>query len=61
MIESINEKFSGFFSSMESVGEVDLHVENEVWLSCHLEEYRIHISIHLSLKYWLSNKLSFRL
>ncbi|OXB72616.1 UNVERIFIED_CONTAM: hypothetical protein H355_016385 [Colinus virginianus] len=29
MIESINEKFSGFFSSMESVGEVDLHVENE--------------------------------
>ncbi|XP_021236261.1 structural maintenance of chromosomes protein 5 [Numida meleagris] len=44
MIESINEKFSGFFSSMESVGEVDLHVENE-------EEYdkygiRIRVKFH---------------
>lgn len=45
MVESINEKFSGFFSSMESVGEVDLHVENEVWLSFHLEEYRIRLVI----------------
>uniref|UniRef100_G1N298 Structural maintenance of chromosomes protein 5 n=1 Tax=Meleagris gallopavo TaxID=9103 RepID=G1N298_MELGA len=44
MIESVNEKFSGFFSSMESVGEVDLHVENE-------EEYdkygiRIRVKFH---------------
>uniref|UniRef100_A0A8C2T557 Structural maintenance of chromosomes protein 5 n=1 Tax=Coturnix japonica TaxID=93934 RepID=A0A8C2T557_COTJA len=44
MIESINEKFSAFFSSMESVGEVDLHVENE-------EEYdkygiRIRVKFH---------------
>ncbi|NXY42891.1 SMC5 protein, partial [Ceuthmochares aereus] len=29
MIEQINEKFSSFFSSMQCVGEVDLHVENE--------------------------------
>lgn len=30
MIEQINEKFSKFFSSMQCVGEVDLHMENEV-------------------------------
>ncbi|XP_063035727.1 structural maintenance of chromosomes protein 5 isoform X4 [Melospiza melodia melodia] len=29
MIEQINEKFSKFFSSMQCVGEVDLHKENE--------------------------------
>ncbi|XP_009694702.1 PREDICTED: structural maintenance of chromosomes protein 5, partial [Cariama cristata] len=29
LIEQINEKFSNFFSSMQCVGEVDLHVENE--------------------------------
>ncbi|NWR38705.1 SMC5 protein, partial [Tachuris rubrigastra] len=29
MIEKINAKFSNFFSSMQCVGEVDLHVENE--------------------------------
>ncbi|XP_027508334.1 structural maintenance of chromosomes protein 5 isoform X1 [Corapipo altera] len=29
MIEQINAKFSKFFSSMQCVGEVDLHVENE--------------------------------
>ncbi|XP_035166732.1 structural maintenance of chromosomes protein 5 isoform X2 [Oxyura jamaicensis] len=29
LIEKINEKFSNFFSSMQCVGEVDLHVENE--------------------------------
>lgn len=32
MIEQINGKFSKFFSSMQCVGEVDLHMENEVWL-----------------------------
>ncbi|NXX12678.1 SMC5 protein, partial [Podargus strigoides] len=30
MIEQINEKFSNFFNSMQCVGEIDLHVENEV-------------------------------
>lgn len=30
MIEQINGKFSKFFSSMQCVGEVDLHMENEV-------------------------------
>ncbi|XP_069633135.1 structural maintenance of chromosomes protein 5 isoform X3 [Haliaeetus albicilla] len=29
LIEQINGKFSNFFSSMQCVGEVDLHVENE--------------------------------
>ncbi|KFO70159.1 Structural maintenance of chromosomes protein 5, partial [Cuculus canorus] len=29
LIEQINDKFSNFFSSMQCVGEVDLHVENE--------------------------------
>ncbi|NXU88767.1 SMC5 protein, partial [Xiphorhynchus elegans] len=46
MIEQINEKFSKFFSSMQCVGEVDLHVENE-------EEYdkygiRIRVKFHSS-------------
>ncbi|NXL66902.1 SMC5 protein, partial [Chordeiles acutipennis] len=44
LIEQINEKFSNFFSSMQCVGEVDLHVENE-------EEYdkygiRIRVKFH---------------
>lgn len=30
MIEQVNGKFSKFFSSMQCVGEVDLHMENEV-------------------------------
>lgn len=29
LVEKINEQFSGFFSSMQCVGEVDLHAENE--------------------------------
>ncbi|XP_033019770.1 structural maintenance of chromosomes protein 5 isoform X1 [Lacerta agilis] len=29
LVEQINEKFSGFFSSMQCAGEVDLHTENE--------------------------------
>ncbi|PIO35568.1 hypothetical protein AB205_0217800 [Aquarana catesbeiana] len=29
LVEKINEQFSGFFSSMQCVGEVDLHTENE--------------------------------
>uniref|UniRef100_A0A674GFH6 Structural maintenance of chromosomes protein 5 n=1 Tax=Taeniopygia guttata TaxID=59729 RepID=A0A674GFH6_TAEGU len=46
MIEQINEKFSKFFSSMQCVGEVDLHMENE-------EEYekygiRIRVKFHSS-------------
>ncbi|KAJ7427663.1 Structural maintenance of chromosomes protein 5 [Willisornis vidua] len=46
MIEQINEKFSKFFSSMQCVGEVDLHAENE-------EEYdkygiRIRVKFHSS-------------
>ncbi|XP_061873790.1 structural maintenance of chromosomes protein 5 isoform X2 [Colius striatus] len=46
LIEKINEKFSNFFSSMQCVGEVDLHVENE-------EEYdkygiRIRVKFHSS-------------
>ncbi|CAN8220491.1 unnamed protein product [Coccothraustes coccothraustes] len=46
MIEQINEKFSKFFSSMQCVGEVDLHTENE-------EEYekygiRIRVKFHSS-------------
>uniref|UniRef100_A0A8C3K9E9 Structural maintenance of chromosomes protein 5 n=1 Tax=Calidris pygmaea TaxID=425635 RepID=A0A8C3K9E9_9CHAR len=46
LIEQINEKFSNFFSSMQCVGEVDLHVENE-------EEYdkygiRIRVKFHSS-------------
>ncbi|KAK2513862.1 Smc5 [Columba guinea] len=46
LIEQINEKFSSFFSSMQCVGEVDLHVENE-------EEYdkygiRIRVKFHSS-------------
>ncbi|NXU11728.1 SMC5 protein, partial [Pardalotus punctatus] len=46
MIEQINGKFSKFFSSMQCVGEVDLHVENE-------EEYekygiRIRVKFHSS-------------
>ncbi|NWV35112.1 SMC5 protein, partial [Grantiella picta] len=46
MIEKINGKFSKFFSSMQCVGEVDLHVENE-------EEYekygiRIRVKFHSS-------------
>ncbi|KAM3655722.1 structural maintenance of chromosomes protein 5 isoform 2-T2 [Ammospiza maritima maritima] len=46
MIEQINEKFSKFFSSMQCVGEVDLHKENE-------EEYekygiRIRVKFHSS-------------
>ncbi|NXK89107.1 SMC5 protein, partial [Formicarius rufipectus] len=46
MIEQINEKFSKFFSSMQCVGEVDLHVENE-------DEYdkygiRIRVKFHSS-------------
>ncbi|NXO62615.1 SMC5 protein, partial [Phainopepla nitens] len=46
MIEKINEKFSKFFSSMQCVGEVDLHMENE-------EEYekygiRIRVKFHSS-------------
>ncbi|NWT05556.1 SMC5 protein, partial [Mionectes macconnelli] len=44
MIEQINAKFSKFFSSMQCVGEVDLHAENE-------EEYdkygiRIRVKFH---------------
>ncbi|NWS13743.1 SMC5 protein, partial [Pachyramphus minor] len=44
MIEQINDKFSKFFSSMQCVGEVDLHAENE-------EEYdkygiRIRVKFH---------------
>ncbi|KAM9262009.1 structural maintenance of chromosomes protein 5 [Morus bassanus] len=44
LIEKINERFSNFFSSMQCVGEVDLHVENE-------EEYdkygiRIRVKFH---------------
>ncbi|NXR75754.1 SMC5 protein, partial [Pycnonotus jocosus] len=46
MIEQINGKFSRFFSSMQCVGEVDLHMENE-------EEYekygiRIRVKFHSS-------------
>ncbi|RLV98904.1 hypothetical protein DV515_00010284 [Chloebia gouldiae] len=46
MIEQINGKFSKFFSSMQCVGEVDLHMENE-------EEYekygiRIRVKFHSS-------------
>uniref|UniRef100_A0A8C0HS23 Structural maintenance of chromosomes protein 5 n=1 Tax=Buteo japonicus TaxID=224669 RepID=A0A8C0HS23_9AVES len=46
LIEQINGKFSNFFSSMQCVGEVDLHVENE-------EEYdkygiRIRVKFHRS-------------
>nr|XP_038025856.1 structural maintenance of chromosomes protein 5 isoform X1 [Anas platyrhynchos] len=46
LIEKINEKFSNFFSSMQCVGEVDLHVENE-------DEYdkygiRIRVKFHSS-------------
>ncbi|XP_029860320.1 structural maintenance of chromosomes protein 5 isoform X2 [Aquila chrysaetos chrysaetos] len=46
LIEQINRKFSNFFSSMQCVGEVDLHVENE-------EEYdkygiRIRVKFHRS-------------
>ncbi|XP_005240753.1 structural maintenance of chromosomes protein 5 isoform X2 [Falco peregrinus] len=46
LIEQINVKFSSFFSSMQCVGEVDLHVENE-------EEYdkygiRIRVKFHRS-------------
>ncbi|XP_050842808.1 structural maintenance of chromosomes protein 5 isoform X2 [Serinus canaria] len=46
MIEQINGKFSKFFSSMQCVGEVDLHTENE-------EEYekygiRIRVKFHSS-------------
>ncbi|XP_030368226.1 structural maintenance of chromosomes protein 5 isoform X2 [Strigops habroptila] len=46
LIEQINEKFSNFFSAMQCVGEVDLHVENE-------EEYdkygiRIRVKFHSS-------------
>ncbi|XP_074934455.1 structural maintenance of chromosomes protein 5 isoform X1 [Phalacrocorax aristotelis] len=46
LIEKINERFSNFFSSMQCVGEVDLHVENE-------EEYdkygiRIRVKFHSS-------------
>ncbi|XP_009884709.1 PREDICTED: structural maintenance of chromosomes protein 5 [Charadrius vociferus] len=46
LIEQINAKFSNFFSSMQCVGEVDLHVENE-------EEYdkygiRIRVKFHSS-------------
>ncbi|NXK13972.1 SMC5 protein, partial [Herpetotheres cachinnans] len=46
LIEQINVKFSNFFSSMQCVGEVDLHVENE-------EEYdkygiRIRVKFHSS-------------
>ncbi|KAM6187098.1 structural maintenance of chromosomes protein 5 [Sarcoramphus papa] len=46
LIEQINGKFSNFFSSMQCVGEVDLHVENE-------EEYdkygiRIRVKFHSS-------------
>ncbi|NWS61794.1 SMC5 protein, partial [Chunga burmeisteri] len=46
LIEQINEKFSNFFSSMQCVGEVDLHVENE-------EDYdkygiRIRVKFHSS-------------
>ncbi|XP_054033741.1 structural maintenance of chromosomes protein 5 [Dryobates pubescens] len=46
LIEQINEKFSNFFNSMQCVGEVDLHVENE-------EEYdkygiRIRVKFHSS-------------
>ncbi|XP_005489702.1 structural maintenance of chromosomes protein 5 isoform X1 [Zonotrichia albicollis] len=46
MIEQINEKFSKFFSSMQCVGEIDLHKENE-------EEYekygiRIRVKFHNS-------------
>ncbi|XP_069736917.1 structural maintenance of chromosomes protein 5 [Phaenicophaeus curvirostris] len=48
MIEKINEKFSNFFSSMQCVGEVDLHVENE-------DEYdkygiRIRVKFHSTSK-----------
>ncbi|NWX20192.1 SMC5 protein, partial [Aegotheles bennettii] len=44
LVEQINEKFSNFFGSMQCVGEVDLHVENE-------EEYdkygiRIRVKFH---------------
>ncbi|KAM6230465.1 structural maintenance of chromosomes protein 5 [Porphyrio hochstetteri] len=44
LVEQINDKFSRFFSSMQCVGEVDLHVENE-------EEYdkygiRIRVKFH---------------
>ncbi|KAM9213420.1 structural maintenance of chromosomes protein 5 [Leptosomus discolor] len=46
LIEQISEKFSNFFSSMQCVGEVDLHVESE-------EEYdkygiRIRVKFHSS-------------
>ncbi|XP_010086371.1 PREDICTED: structural maintenance of chromosomes protein 5, partial [Pterocles gutturalis] len=46
LIEQINEKFSSFFGSMQCVGEVDPHVENE-------EEYdkygiRIRVKFHSS-------------
>ncbi|XP_033376555.1 structural maintenance of chromosomes protein 5 isoform X2 [Parus major] len=46
MIEQINGKFSRFFSSMQCVGEIDLHMENE-------EEYekygiRIRVKFHSS-------------
>ncbi|KAM6301615.1 structural maintenance of chromosomes protein 5 [Podargus strigoides] len=46
MIEQINEKFSNFFNSMQCVGEIDLHVENE-------EDYdkygiRIRVKFHSS-------------
>ncbi|XP_064295493.1 structural maintenance of chromosomes protein 5 isoform X2 [Phalacrocorax carbo] len=34
LIEKINERFSNFFSSMQCVGEVDLHVENEELNRC---------------------------
>ncbi|KAJ7423290.1 Structural maintenance of chromosomes protein 5 [Pitangus sulphuratus] len=48
MIEQINDKFSKFFSSMQCVGEVDLHAENE-------EEYdtygiRIRVKFHSGTK-----------
>ncbi|XP_050184943.1 structural maintenance of chromosomes protein 5 [Myiozetetes cayanensis] len=48
MIEQINAKFSKFFSSMQCVGEVDLHAENE-------EEYdtygiRIRVKFHSGTK-----------
>ncbi|XP_030920667.1 structural maintenance of chromosomes protein 5 isoform X2 [Geospiza fortis] len=40
MIEQINGKFSEFFSSMQCVGEVDLHMENEEY-----EKYGIRIRV----------------
>ncbi|KAL9822673.1 LOW QUALITY PROTEIN: structural maintenance of chromosomes protein 5 [Geothlypis trichas] len=49
MIEQINGKFSKFFSSMQCVGEVDLHTENE-------EEYKMY-GIHIRVKFHSSTEL----